>query len=376
MESEKTEPPWQKVAFVSLKGMPLPPFILYQAGWREAQHKEMHNVKEQITLFNNPEEWELRKKITNPYEAIFSGHEHFPSVSNVDPLSRSYFKMIEILHILPIPLPNQCSTAHICEGPGGFIQAVTDTHTVQHSYAMTLRATKPNIPGWRRSAKYLRDHPEILLEYGVDDTGDILSVQNQKQFVKVCHQSNSPIALFTADGGFDFSLDYAKQEQQAFPLLLASFLLGLQTLSEGGTMVIKCFDIYSDVMRDLIVGTASFFSYFTLYKPATSRPCNAERYFIACGFLGSTVASRWVQHLQDAQQRSVNLTRLFLCPLPKPLHSLFDEQVRVQEETQVQSIYDTLNLDPNDLPKHIARNIKVSKNWCTTFGVSMKPYFQ
>ena len=372
MECEKTEPPWQRVAFVSLKGMPLPPFILYQAGWKEASHKQMHDVKEQITLFNNPEEWELRKKITNPYEAIFSGHEHFPSVSNIDPLSRSYFKMIEMLQILPIQLPNNCSTAHICEGPGGFIQAVLDSHSVKNVYAMTLRATKPNIPGWRRSAKYLREHPEITLEYGADDTGDILSVQNQKQFVKVCGQE---VALFTADGGFDFSMDYAKQEQHAFPLLLASFLLGLQVLSEGGTMIIKCFDIYSDVMRDLIVGTASFFAHFTLYKPATSRPCNSERYFIASGYMGHQSANRWIQHLQDAQQRSSNLTRLFLCPLPKGLHTLFEEQIFDQEALQVQSIYDTLNLDPNNLAKHLSRNIQVSKEWCVKFSVPIKSYF-
>lgn len=380
MEQEEAKPPWKSVAFVSLTHMPLPPFILYQAGWKEHEHKEIYDVKEQITLFNNPEEWELRKKITNPYEAIFSGHEHFPSVADVEPLSRSYFKMIEMLQILPIEFPDTFSTVHVCEGPGGFIQAITDLYQVDNIYAMTLRAVKPNIPGWRRSAKYLREHSEIKLEYGADDTGNILSIQNQRHFVKVCKLSSSPITLFTADGGFDFSTDYAKQEQQVFPLLLASILLGLQTLSESGSMIVKCFDIYSDVMRDLLTGTASFFEKFTVYKPATSRPCNAERYFIATGYLGSQKAQRWIQHLLDAQERQrvsplTQLTRLFLCPLPKGIHQLFEEQIQSQEASQIQSIYDTLNLDVSQLHGLITRNIHVSKHWCEQFGVKMKSSF-
>ena len=387
MEQEQKEPPWplepwKDVEYISLANMQLPPFILYQAGWKETQHTEIHNVKEQITLFNNPDEWELRKKITNPYEAIFSGHEHFPSVSSTEPLSRSYFKMIEMINILPAPLPTTFCTAHVCEGPGGFIQAITDyastnSRIVPKIYAMTLRATKATIPGWRRSAKYLRDHPEITLEYGADDTGDIMSVQNQRNYVKSCRNSPNPITLYTADGGFDFSIDYTKQEQQAFPLILASIIIGLQVLSEDGCMIIKCFDIYSDVMKDLIVGTGSFFDKMTLYKPATSRPCNSERYFIAAGYKGHTKAARWIQHLQEAQerQRQSVLTRLFLCPLPKPLIAAFEEQIVLQENLQMQSIYDTLNLDKSLLHKYVERNITVSKGWCDTFGIPMKSYF-
>lgn len=385
MENHK-DPPWETVSFVKLGGMPLPPLIFSQSGWKETPHPFVSEVKEQIEVFNNPEEWELRKKITNPYEAIFSGHEHFPSVSDYEPLSRSYFKMIEMLSIVEKiqPFPLTFSSAHVCEGPGGFIQALTDYaskkgYTVQKIHAMTLKATRPNIPGWRRSAKYLREHPEISLEYGTSDTGDILLQQNQRDFARICKQTSqiSPIHLFTADGGFDFSTDYTKQEQQVFPLLLASFLMGLQCLSSNGTMIIKCFDIYSDLMKDLLIGTGSLFSSMTLYKPATSRPCNAERYFIGVGYLGGQRAQRWILHLQEAQDRHSRspLTRLMLSPLPRPLTQLFVEQIEEQENLQIQSIYDTLNLDKSEVGKLLERNIQVSLLWCKVFNVPIKTYF-
>jgi 23S rRNA U2552 (ribose-2'-O)-methylase RlmE/FtsJ len=202
-------------------------------------------------------------------------------------------------------------SAHICEGPGGFIQATMErlvaTKTVTKGvYAMTLKPTKSNIPGWRRSIHFLKKYPQVQLEYGADDTGDILKEANQKWFSERAKGAH----LFTADGGFDFSVDYTNQEQMAFSLLLASFTIGLLTLRKGGTMIIKLFDIYGSATQDLFLGAALLFDRFTIYKPATSRPCNSERYFIGVGYHGAdwSLSKKLIKHLQVARNTAPALT--------------------------------------------------------------------
>ena len=52
-------------------------------------------IKEQIKLYSK--QWDIMKKITNPYEFI---HTTIPgqkvSVSKIKPISRAFFKLIEI----------------------------------------------------------------------------------------------------------------------------------------------------------------------------------------------------------------------------------------------------------------------------------------
>ena len=75
-------------------------------------------------------QWDNFKKYTNPYEYI---HTIVPNcrtpVAKHKPLSRSYYKFIEItnlLHILePFDLEN-IKSFHLAEGPGGFIEAINN----------------------------------------------------------------------------------------------------------------------------------------------------------------------------------------------------------------------------------------------------------
>lgn len=395
--------PWENNQFVTIPRdlEEVLEFGFLQEGWKEIEHPEIISAKNRISSVESASEWELRKKITNPYEAVFSGEDGtFPSLAKVQPLSRSYFKMIEMLEhsgFWASKFQEPFISAHICEGPGGFIQATMErlvaTKTVTKGvYAMTLKPTKSNIPGWRRSIHFLKKYPQVQLEYGADDTGDILKEANQKWFSERAKGAH----LFTADGGFDFSVDYTNQEQMAFSLLLASFTIGLLTLRKGGTMIIKLFDIYGSATQDLFLGAALLFDRFTIYKPATSRPCNSERYFIGVGYHGAdwSLSKKLIKHLQVArntapsptatvaaeedvmyaaqtqtQTQPQSLTRLFKHTWPSYVTEMVNEQIRWQEYLQISSITDTLNLQKNDIHKYILNNICLSKEWCEKFGV-------
>jgi 23S rRNA U2552 (ribose-2'-O)-methylase RlmE/FtsJ len=367
-------PPWEMNEFISLDTLP-PPCIV-QSGWKEMEHSRISSVKDRIARISNADEWEILKKITNPYEPVFSGDDSFPSLAKVEPLSRSYFKMIEMLSLVDFfkDRYESFTSAHICEGPGGFIQHVVEQLIARkiptkHIHAMTLRPTKSHIPGWRRSLNFLKKYPQINLEYGADQTGNILNVDNQDDF---CNKA-AGVELFTADGGFDFSVNYTNQELMAFPLLLASFTMGLRTLKEGGTMIIKLFDIYGKATQDLFLGCATFFEAFTIYKPATSRPCNSERYFIGRGFTGHSkkgLLNDWIKILQEAQTIHMEspITQL-VEGWPDEVMELLKEQILFQEEIQIQCIEDTLNLDRNTIAERLLKNMRLSKEWCITFGV-------
>lgn len=98
------EPPWKRIQFISITNIKLPQLLFLQDGWKENPHEKIMKTKHKISNEISLEEWEIRKKITNSYEAIFSGTEDnsFPSLAKVNALSRSYFKMVEMAEICGI----------------------------------------------------------------------------------------------------------------------------------------------------------------------------------------------------------------------------------------------------------------------------------
>lgn len=386
------DPPWTNVQFVNLfscvtwKDLQCLPVITTPESFEHPLRTLLLHKKDAIQEFNNEDEWEHRKKLTNPYEYIFGMSDStLPSVlkqtKSFTPLSRSYFKMIEMLHIsgfFDSVKQSVFSSSHVCEGPGGFIQALLseaskEKRKVSQALAMTLRPTKPFIPGWRRSITYLREHPEIVLEYGADSTGDILLLENQRAFVAKSAQKSM---IFTADGGFDFSNDYSNQEIQAFELIVASFRMGFLSLAKGGFMIIKVFDVFLESTKQLLLGSGLCFSSFTLYKPATSRPCNSERYFIGRGFLGSQHASQWISVLtavlRKLKQRVPSTTILSLptlisSPFTPELYNIFTSQLEAQAVQQVQAIQDGLEYEEKDKDVWIQRGLEKSTQWVARF---------
>jgi len=289
-----TKPPWASVQWQPRIFSPLKQLSFGE--WCDKHPSILRTAKDRISALEEIHRWELVKKMVNPYEMVYTHEDNYfhPSIAVIKPLSRSYFKLIEILDVLQLfgNLPKQMSkirSAHIAEGPGGFIQALIDIaqrnkKTVQVATAMTLRSTNQRVPGWRRASSFLQNHREVRLHYGADGTGDVYVEANRDSFVAAV----SPGAtLFTADGGFDFSINYHFQEKSVYKLLVNSALTGIRCLHSDGSFVLKLFDIFSESTIVLIGLLGRCFKEWTLYKPAISRPCNSERYFLGRGFISA-----------------------------------------------------------------------------------------
>ena len=88
----------------------------------------LSKFKKQIEISDDA--WDSIKKFTNPYEfihTIIPGNKN--SISKLKPLSRSFYKMIELWKLFKFDeiksnSPSSCiKTFHLAEGPGGFIEA-------------------------------------------------------------------------------------------------------------------------------------------------------------------------------------------------------------------------------------------------------------
>jgi len=348
---------------------------------RTLESKALAIAKEKITMYYEQGQWDDYKKITNPYEYIFLSWNRRTSrsVSTRSPLSRSYFKMIEFWKYANlteelgpfIVREGGLRTAHSAEGPGGFLEAISvcaekNKWVYTSCHAMTLRSTTKHVPGWRKASAFLETHPNIHISYGIDDTGDILNKANRTHFIHECGK----VHLYTADGGFDFSGDYNGQEDSIFSLLVAEFLIGIQTLAKGGVMIIKCFDTTEKQTLDLMWMACSLFREWKFIKPRTSRAGNAERYFVGIGFLGEEAGAKEMIDLVESMAPYKKSVPLLQNTYPnKWLQIVWDVQETIEKE-EYRIIRDTIALiceettNSTQLRALIRQNVQRSIDWC------------
>jgi len=379
MNALQTKPPW--ISFELLRTITYDsPKPLTFCPWLESTPIDLALAKKAIEPLEQNHQWELAKKMANPYELVYTLDDKYfhPSISAIKPLSRSYFKLIEILEItgfyrrLPKQLHN-LSSAHIAEGPGGFIQAFIEAtdkakkHVTQ-VYAMTLRPTNANIPGWKRATYFLQKHREIKLTYGADDTGNIYNKENQAVFASLTKRGCS---LFTADGGFDFSVNYDKQENSIFPLLISSFITGFKTMRKGAMMVVKVFDIFSEHTSILLALVGRQFQEWTLYKPLTSRPCNSERYFIGIGY--KEISAETMAMLEEIEIRaSDGLFPVNLGFLEDYERDFISNHIISQKSSQLTAIKQAIQFSYNPdewYDNYFMKYFTASQEWCRTFHI-------
>ena len=273
-------------------------------------HHYLSDIKRTIETCNS-DDWDAMKKITNPYEYIHTtvpGHKY--AVSRMKPLSRSFYKMIEIIkHCKLLPSTyGQCQshgsnynrsraseapsawssgpiqTFHLAEGPGGFIEALcylrANSSDVYHG--MTLVDDKSNgCPGWKKSRSFLERNPAVRIEFGADGTGNLLSLAN---YDACCDKYRHSIDFITADGGFDFSADFNNQEILAMNLIAAEVFYAISMQKVGGTFVLKIFDMFTRVTIDLLHLLCMTYDDVIVFKPNTSRIANSEKYVVCKRF--------------------------------------------------------------------------------------------
>ena len=381
------KPPWKTVEWIQSPTWTAlsAPVIQYTSEWKHVSDETMVKMKETIERLDQAKRWELAKKMANPYELVYTHNdENFPkSICLVSPLSRSFFKMVEILHVCSFfkEQPAKLISAHVAEGPGGFIQALYEfaeknKKKIVGSVAMTLKPVNPQIPGWKKSYKFITKYKQLLIHYGSDGTGDIYNTENQRSYISEITKIGEA-HLFTADGGFDFSDDYTLQEMQIFHLLLSSATIGLRVLRVGGHFVLKLFDCMSPHTKLFVLLLSRCFQKWTLYKPAMTRPCNSERYFVGVSLrpnIRNIVDMLMQMETQAAQGKFPDASASDICSSEEVAY--LEQHIRLSNEVQIRHIQNAIYFasNPEVWRKECLNDVLTkSYEWCEFFGVYAKP---
>ena len=348
---------------------------------------KLRALKNQIDNYEI-KDWDKNKKMTNPYELIYmpSRKVKYESIAYIDPLSRSYFKMWELLfnHSF-LAYENKCETIlNIAEGPGGFIEALVNYRKKYHSAcdkinAITLKSTNKEIPGWDKSYQFLVENKNVKIHYGEDGTGNIYNVENIKHLRQYIKVNNELAKLITADGGFDYSKNFNNQEASSYRIIFCEIVTAICNQAIGGVFICKMFDTYSRFSKFFIYLLCSCYSNVFFHKPVTSRPANSEKYIICKGFRG--LPENYIQKLfivikswDFLDREGFKVDSIFKGEIPKGLDDKINELNTLHYNHQKKSIVETINLIENKpnlsaLNKIIKNQVSYAKEWCEKYDI-------
>ena len=392
----------------------------------------LSKTKLQIEPMENS--WDNYKKLTNPYEFI---HTVVPGcktqVSRMKPLSRSFYKMIEICTHFNLCSREKCrngsngsngsndndndffrignfgnghsynhnhnafmqsvvipessfpmhseptmSSFHLAEGPGGFIEAVCHLRKNPNDvyYGMTLVNNDSKCPGWKKTKNFLEENRNVVIEKGIDDTGNLLSVEN----FEYCYKKyGGKMDLITADGGVDFSENFNDQEYTATKLIIAQIIYAISMQSSGGNFVLKVFDIFSNATVDALYLLSSLYKEVYIMKPKTSRYANSEKYVICKDFNGNknennikSLIEKFHENFHNLVSDS-NIESFFRFKHDRVYLTRIEEMNAIFGENQIENIINTLNLimNKNTEKTEILKksNVQTCIQWCDKHGI-------
>jgi hypothetical protein len=261
---------------------------------------------------NNCVLWDKLKKFSNEYEFVYtSSMSEFKNISMIYPISRSYFKLWEILHDFKylLNIDNNdgtlFKTAHIAEGPGGFIECIYKYICSYYKdnifnkikiYGLTLLSDDINIPNWKIKKNNIKSF-NIELNRRYQGNGDLYDIENINNFINnIGYKSCN---FITGDGGFDFSYNYNEQEENFIFFFISEIYLILNLLKKEGNCIIKIYDIYSKNSIKLIYILTLFFNDIYILKPFTSRPANSEKYILCNNYNDDDKLLNYMNILKD-----------------------------------------------------------------------------
>ena len=275
----------------------------------------LNNQRNQIDKINS-DVWKKIRWYINQYDFLVK-----------DPIiNRAFYKYWEIINRFNIFEhfdPEKDIIFHCAEAPGGFVQGsnvflgldgsnrnnksktrVKKVSIIDDDGFTTVCSQKPekikykiftislnknlpqykfyNLPSYNDNVinKY------VYITYGKDHTGDINNLQNINYVKEIANKysNSSDFYLITADGGFDEGTDFNNKEQLHYFLILNEIYTAMTLQKEGGSFILKVFDIFTDTSIHLLYLLNILYEEVYIYKPLTSRPTNSEKYVICKKF--------------------------------------------------------------------------------------------
>jgi hypothetical protein len=259
-------------------------------------------------------------------------------------------------------------------GAGAGAGATTPTpYGNDRYYGMTLVNEDPICPGWKKTRTFLENNPNVIIENGADKTGNLISLNN---FLYCVEKYKNKMDIVTADGGFDFSVDFNKQENMATQLILCEVFYALALQKQGGSFILKIFDVFRKTTVDILYILSYYYNDVSIMKPYTSRVANSEKYVICQGFKVSD-SQAIIQQFASVFPSLLNggVLSSFL-PFDHDLYFLnrIEEMNAMVSFQQIENITSTLSIITNHrnaekLEQYKRANVNKCIAWCEKYEI-------
>ena len=330
----------------------------------------LSNVKSSID--SRQLEWDKYKKYTNTYEYIHTvipGTKH--SVCKMKPLSRAFFKMIEITRTIGLVegIYSPIKSFHLAEGPGGFIEALSFVreNDLDNYYGMTLVDDYNNsIPGWKKSKTFLDKTKNVFIETGKTKTGDLMSPTNLRD---IYDKHNRSCMIVTGDGGFDFSSDFENQEAISSNLILCQIAFAIACQAKGGSFVLKMFDTFTSSSVDMLYLMSVIYDEVTICKLQSSRTANSEKYIVCKGFRMDDTRNLVITlfHIMKKISDKKCINRVLSIDIPYAFSTKVEEINAILGQQQIECITQTIALIKSKNIEKIENLKKINIQKCTSW---------
>ncbi|KAL0231797.1 hypothetical protein GEMRC1_011201 [Eukaryota sp. GEM-RC1] len=255
------------------------------------------------TLYErNPAAYRLARNEMNPYEKI--GRACFINRAAVKMANMDFAYSILRPYLRGHPADRRyLFFADLCAAPGGFSEYILwKCGGRARGYGFSLKHDRDQwrIKDFNVIARTRAETRALQLLYGKDEvmkadrveylhrikergSGDITNADNINHFTGLIVKRSNGVDVVVADGGSDVSDGWNLQEMLMKGLVLGQILSMFKILRNGGTFVLKVFDIFTPFTVSLLYYLYVSFRKFSIFKPVTSRPANSERYIICQG---------------------------------------------------------------------------------------------
>ena len=209
-------------------------------------------------------------------------------------------------------------------------------------YGMTLMTGNKDIPKWDKMNYFLSKNPNIIIEKGADQTGNLYSIENLEYAYKTYKHS---MDFITADGGFDYSTDFNKQEECSINLIFSEICFAMVLQKKGGSFVLKIFDTFSYCSIQLIYLLTYLYEDVCITKPLPSRPANSEKYIICNNFKMVPNINGLIEQIfkKFNDIKTKQLTSIFNIPISNLFIDKIKEINSIYGQSQIENIISILN---------------------------------
>jgi 23S rRNA U2552 (ribose-2'-O)-methylase RlmE/FtsJ len=356
----------------------------------------IHKSKDKMSFVNDPK---YKNKnfyhVTNPFEHNITNSDKdkldiagcsrkyfkIGETSKVNIVSRAFYKLWEMLIMFDLfPKSGPIVSAHLAEAPGSFVQALiflrekfyksSDFSKDEHYVISIADEGMEGVPSFKKDFRQEYSRVKIYEQ----DGGDLTDTKSIDKFVKFSKKAD----FITADGGFIWK-DENYQEQEAYRLVLGEIITALKTQADGGSFVLKLFEIYTDISIKMISILSSVYANVYITKPLTSRPSNSERYVVCKGFKG--IDSKIIKSMEELLERinSNESQGMFLSEiLPEytidtqtkyvtNVSSIIMSNIQHESINKMITYINSGNYYGDQYHQYLDEQQKASDFWCSTF---------